>query len=146
PLLFIAAYVVAARLTEGLNLESGFAPWYPPAGLALAYLIAVGPSAAGTAVVARLAMVAVIAPEALRDEPGGVAIRAVAITACYTAAAVALRRIGLDRARLRELGWFAAIGVVAAPLGAAVFVALVEVAVLDTTAADAFDTAWTFWV
>src|SRR3546814_16077360 len=57
-----------------------------------------------------------------------------------------LRRLGLRRARLPELGWFAAVGVVGAPLGAAVVVAVTEILVLDASGEAAFDAAWTFWI
>ena len=41
----------------------------------------------------------------------------------YTAGAAVLRRVGLNRARLRELGWFASVGVIATPLVASFGVA-----------------------
>jgi diguanylate cyclase (GGDEF)-like protein len=146
PTLFLVAYVATAKAAESLTLDSGFSPWYPPAGLVLAYLLAVGPRAAPTVFVVRLVNVAILVPDAWRDEPEGVIARAVAITACYTAAAVVLRRVGLHHVRLRELGWFATVGVVGAPLGGSVAVALVDITLLGNTAADAFDAAFTFWV
>src|SRR3546814_13247088 len=91
-------------------------------------------------------MGAVTSRESYDVEPDGVVIRAVAITACYAAAAWLLRRLGLRRARLPELGWFAAVGVVGAPLGAAVVVAVTEILVLDASGEAAFDAAWTFWI
>src|SRR3546814_16209024 len=91
-------------------------------------------------------MGAVTSRESYDVEPDGVVIRAVAITACYAAAAWLLRRLGLRRARLPELGWFAAVGVVGAPPGAAVVVAVTEILVLDATGAAAFDPARPFWI
>lgn len=146
PLAFIAVYVLAAKATEGLTLENGFTPWYPPAGLTLAYLIVVGPRGALTVATARLVNIAIIFPDAWRDEPDGVIARAVAISACYALGAHVLRRSGLDRARLRELGLFAAVGVVAVPFGAALSVAMTSALLLGESASDAFDSALTVWI
>jgi diguanylate cyclase (GGDEF)-like protein len=146
PVAFIVAYVVVAKVTTGLTLDNGFTAWYPPAGMALAYLIAVGPSGAGTVLAARLINTAVVFPDAWRHEADGVIARALAITACYTLGAYVLRRVRLDEARLRELSWFVLVGVVAVPLGAAVTVAVVSVVLLELDAASAYDAARTVWI
>lgn len=146
PLAFIAVYVLAAKATEGLTLENGFTPWYPPAGLTLAYLLAVGPRGALTVGAARLINTAIIFPDAWRDEADGVLARAVAITLCYAVGAHVLRQVGLDRVRLRELGFFVVVAVVAVPLGAALSVASVSAALLGESASAAFDSALTVWI
>jgi diguanylate cyclase (GGDEF)-like protein len=146
PLAFIAVYVALAKATESLTLDSGFSPWYPPAGLVLAYLLVLGPRAAPTVLAARWINTLVVFPDAWRDEPDGVVVRGIAIVAIYTLAAWLLRRVGLHRARLRELGWFAAVGVIGAPLVASFAVALVDIVLEGGAAGDAFEAAWTFWV
>ena len=146
PLLFVAAYVVLAKATDGLALENGFTPWYPPAGLTMAYLLLVGPKGFPVALVARWINTWVVFPDAWRDEPDGVNVRGIAIVGIYTLAAMILRRVGLRRARLRELGWFASVGVIAAPLLAAFAVAAVDLVLEGGDASRAFDSAWTFWV
>jgi diguanylate cyclase (GGDEF)-like protein len=146
PLLFVAVYIAAALITRGLTLDNGFTAWYPPAGLVMAYLIAVGPRAAPTALAARLLNTAVVFPDAWRTEADGVIARALAITACYALGAHLLRQLRLDHARLRELGWFIGIGVCAVPLGASISVGVVSVAMLGLSARDAYDAARTVWI
>lgn len=146
PLVLIATYVAAARLTRSFTLESGFSPWYPPAGIVLSYLVVVGPRAALTVFVARLVNIAILFPDVYRTEADGVVARAVAITACYTAAAVVLRRVRLQHTGLRDLGWFVAVGVVGAPLGASLSVAAVSATLLGEDASSAFESARTVWV
>jgi diguanylate cyclase (GGDEF)-like protein len=146
PLLFIASYIALAKLTESFTLDSGFSPWYPPAGLAMAYLLVLGPWAAPTVLAARWINTLVVFPDAWSDEPDGVIVRGLAIVATYATAAWILRRVGLRRARLRELGWFAAVAVIAAPLVASFAVALVDLALEGGEAGAAFEAAWTFWV
>ena len=146
PLLFIAAYVSASRVTEGLTLENGFTAWYPPAALTLAYLTVVGPTGALTALIARFVNTAVIFPDAWSDEADGVIARGLAITACYTLGAWALRELAGERQQLRQLGSFVAIGVVSVPFGAALSVAAVSVALLDADADSALDAARTVWI
>lgn len=146
PVAFVVAYHLAARLSEGLTLESDFTPWYPPAGLVLAYLIIVGWRGAGTVLVARLVNVAILFPDAWRDEPDGVLVRALAITAVYTIAGHLLGEIARGRAQLRELGQFIVIGVLGAPAGAALAAAVVSSTLLDTGWEAALDVAGTVWI
>lgn len=146
PVAFVIVYHLAARVADGLTLASDFTPWYPPAGLALAYLIIVGWRGAGTVLIARLVNVAVLFPDAYVDEPDGVVVRAIAITAAYALAGHLLREIARGRAQLRELGEFVLIGVVGAPAGAAVAVAVVSSTLLDTDWSSAFDQARTVWI
>ena len=147
-LAYAVAYVASAAALESSAFPSGFSPWYPPAGLTLAYLVLAGPSPATglVALAVRYANTAIVFPDAWRDEPEAVLLRGLAITACYLAAAWLLRRVRMRAPGLRELGWFALVGVAGAPLAAAAAVAVVEVLVLDAAAADAFDAATTFWV
>lgn len=146
PICFTLAYVLVAKATEGLTTDNGFTAWYPPAGMVLAYLILVGPRGASTVLVARLVNAAVVVPEAWQDEPDGVIARALAITACYVVGAEVLRRVDLRDIRLAALAWFALVGLVAVPLGAAASVAAVSVLLLGETATDAFSQARTVWI
>lgn len=146
PPAFVLAYIGLAKATESLTLDSGFSPWYPPAGLVMAYLLVQGPKVAPVVLAARWLNTWVVFPDAWRDSPDGVIVRGLAIVAVYTVAAEVLRRVGLHRARLRELGWFAAVAVVGAPLVASFAVALVDIGLDGGDAERAFDAAWTFWV
>ncbi|MCC5952481.1 MAG: EAL domain-containing protein [Acidimicrobiia bacterium] len=123
-----------------------FSVLFPPAALALAYLVLVGPKGAPVVIVARLAFVTPLSagvswPDSLPRELG----RALVVTAVYLAAAMILRRIGMHHARLRQFGWFAVVGVFGAPLVAAAGVAVVDVAVGDATLASAGEGARVFW-
>ena len=145
---YAAAYIGTAWLLASSAFPSGFTPWYPPAGLTLAYLLLARPGGAPVVVAlgVRLLNTAVVFPDAWKDEPDAVVLRGLAITGCYAIAAAVLRKAALHDARLRELGWFVLVGVIGAPLVAALSVATVEVLMLDSSAADAFDAAFTFWV
>ena len=141
-----AAYIVLAKATDSTVLENGFSPWYPPAGITLAYLLIEGPWGFPVALAVRWLNTWVVFPDAWRDEPEGVIVRGLAVVTAYTVGAYVLRRVRLDHARLRELGWFASVGVVATPLIAAFGIAAVNLALEGGEASEAFDAAWTFWV
>ena len=60
-----------ARPPENVVLENGFSPWYPPAGITLAYLLIEGPRAFPVALAARWLNTWVLFPDAWRDQPDG---------------------------------------------------------------------------
>lgn len=145
---YAAAYVGSAWVLSSSVVTTGFSPWYPPAGLTLAYLTLGprGPWAPLVAVGVRLLNTWVVFPEVWDDEPDGVVLRAVVITAAYAGAGMILRRARLELTGRRELVWFAVVAVAGAPGLAAVGVALVGVGLEGASAARAFDAAATFWV
>ena len=75
PPAFVLAYIGLAKATESLTLDSGFSPWYPPAGLVMAYLLVQGPKVAPVVLAARWLNTWVVFPDAWRDSPDGVIVR-----------------------------------------------------------------------
>lgn len=145
-LAFAAGYVAAARLSSSFNLDSGFAPWYPPAGLMVAYLIVAGPRLAPVAFAARVTAVLVVRPELATDDLSGVLLRALVITAVYATAAAILRDGRLEPVGVRAFTWFVTVGAITAPLVTSAAVALVEIGVGGLSVGEAVEGARTQWV
>lgn len=142
---YIGLSVFGALLAEDINLPSGFSPWYPPAGLAFAYLLFVGPRGAPIVLFARLLSIAATEPSIIPSEPVQVLLRAAVIVTCYTAGAWLFDNVDTERTEFKELGWFAAIGVMATPLAAGIGVVVIEI--LDGLPGDqAADLVRTFWL
>ncbi len=144
---FAVAYVLSAWAAKALDVPGAYAPWYPPAAVMLAFLLVAGPRLLPVALGVRVASDLILYPEVVRAQGVTVLVlRSLVVATGYAWAAWVLRRNRLDHARLREFGWFAVVGVVAAPLLVAIGVALVDVAFLDVSRSAAVDGARTFWV
>ena len=64
---YVVAYIALAKATENVVLENGFSPWYPPAGITLAYLLLEGPRAFPVALAARWLNTWLLFPDAWRE-------------------------------------------------------------------------------
>ena len=108
----LAAAIAAATFFQ---VDGGSSPWYPAAGIALAWLIL------GSWRVAPLVLVVGVGTDFLvtdgvRDQPLGLPLTQTALAVLgYTVVAVALDHLELERLDLRALGWFATLGVIVAP-------------------------------
>ena len=144
---FAIAYVLLAWAARWFEIPGSYSPWYPPAGIMLAYLLVAGPQLLPVALAVRITSDLILYPDVLRAQGlTAIILRSIVIATVYAWAAWVLRRSRLDHARLRQFGWFVVIGVIAAPLLVAMGVALVDAALLDVSSADAFASARTFWV
>jgi len=144
---FAVAYVLSAWAVKAFDLPGAYSPWYPPAGIMLAFLLVAGPRLLPVALAVRITSDLILFPEVVRHQGLTVILlRSLVVATVYAWAAWVLRRSRLDHARLPQFGWFVVIGVVAAPLLVAMGVALLDVALLDVSSSDAFRAARTFWV
>jgi signal transduction histidine kinase len=126
--IYAALSVAGALLSKEAQLSSGFSPWYPPAGLAFAYLVVVGPRGFFAVFTVRLIDIAFTFPQAFTDDRGWVFVEAFLIAGTYTAGAHTLRRRGLEHFELREFGWFTVIAIALTPIAATVMVSFVQIA------------------
>ncbi len=132
--------MLSAWAVKAFDLPGAYSPWYPPAGIMLAFLLVAGPRLLPVALAVRIVSDLILFPEVVRDQGLTVILlRSLVVATVYAWAAWVLRRNRLDHARLRQFGWFVVIGVVAAPLLVAIGVALLDVALLDVSSSDAFE-------
>jgi hypothetical protein len=112
---FAVAYVLSAWAVKAFDLPGAYSPWYPPAGIMLAFLLVAGPRLLPVALAVRIVSDLILFPEVVRDQGLTVILlRSLVVATVYAWAAWVLRRSRLDHARLPQFGWFVAIGVAAA--------------------------------
>lgn len=142
---FATLLTAAIFVTQYFAVDGGFSPWYPPAGIILAWLM-VGTWRAAPLVVLVNVGADWLFTDGAREEDLGilVATSAVAVTG-YAVAASLLNRLGIGRLDLRALGWFTALGVIAAPAWSSVSASVVA-AWADGTSVELTSTNVTFFV
>ena len=126
---YLAVFVALDHATLAFQTSSGVTPWYPPAGLSLAFLLILGPAFAP-------ATFATVLSSGLwiRDVDFPLylfALLALIITAGYSLAAFLLRRVlGIDRRlqSLRSVSWFVAVGLAMAGVVSALSAAVLTAA------------------
>jgi predicted signal transduction protein with EAL and GGDEF domain len=143
--IFVVGYGLTAELGATFTTVDNVSPWYLPVGLSLGLVLVVGWRAAPVVFVADalqlVARDATTVPHAL--------IEALAQAVLWAIVGTVLRpmlRADAPLSRLRDAGWFAAIGVLVGPLLVAIVGVGVFVALGETEASDYVDTTATYFV
>ena len=108
------------------ELPDGASPWYPAAGVLLAWALVDGWVIAPVAVVLRVAVMVIAHGGDAAHRLGPEIVRSVAIVIVYVVAASVLRTLARGRSGMRVLTVFLGSAVLAAPFVAAVLSALVD--------------------
>lgn len=125
--------------------KNGYTPWFPPAAIMLWVLLLAGPTAIPTLVAGRLFCDWFFYRGAIQSWPRELAVTLFVVFS-YAAGSGWIRKRVTTFERLREMGWFVAVGAVASPLCAALSVLLFNVAVGDAKLPDALIGARTFFI
>ncbi|UUY03433.1 EAL domain-containing protein [Svornostia abyssi] len=144
--LFVLAYVGGAAWGIELAERSGISPWYPPAGLSLALVILLGPRWAPAIVVADLAQWALVGGRGTFLVATAFAVSQALIFAGAGAVLRRSLRAEPPLTRLGDLAMFGAVGVVAAPLLAALSVMGIDLLANDLPPEDFFEQVRIFFI
>lgn len=141
--IFTALLAAGILVTRYFAVDGGFSPWYPPAGIILAWLI-VGTWRSAPLIVLVNVGADWLFTDGAREEEVVVLVITSAV-AGYAVAATLLNRLGIGRLDLRALGWFTALGVIAAPAWSSISASVVA-AWADGTPLDLTSDNVTFFV
>jgi EAL domain-containing protein (putative c-di-GMP-specific phosphodiesterase class I)/GGDEF domain-containing protein len=133
--LVIAATIFASWLASLFEIVSFGLPWFPPAAIMLWFLCEHGLSGVGTVLVGRLIAELIVYPSAFNSVSvtSQTMLKSVLVVFAYTLGAIAIRERVQSYERVREVGWFMAVGCVFAPGLAALLGATVAYVAADTT-------------
>jgi len=145
---FLVAMAFGALLARAfiLSQASGYAPWYPPAGILLAYLVIAGWRWLPVAVVGRILAAAISQRGPVDEGAVGLFLRAVVVVLIYSVVATVLRRTRIDRLGVSETALFMAVGVVIGPAVATLAFTGIDLWVRGSATGDLDVVFRTFWV
>ncbi len=144
-LVAMAAGALAARAFS-MPEASGYAPWYPPAGILLAYLFVTGWRFVPLAFAGRIIAGLLSQEDPLAEGVVLFLVGALAVVVIYAAVASALRRVRFDRLGVPETAAFMALGVVIGPGLTALAFTVIERWIAGTGSGTVQTAVRTFWV
>jgi len=123
---FAGLLAIAMCASRFFQIDGGSSPWYPAAGITLAWLLA-GSWRVAPLVFATTLVVDWLVTDGARGVPFDLlGARTLAGLVGYVVVATALRRLALVRLDLRSFAWFGALGVIAAPAWSALSASLLD--------------------
>ena len=113
--IFATLLTLGVFVTQSFAVDGGPSPWYPPAGIILAWLMVSNWRMVPIVVAVNIGADWLLTDGARQEDLAVLASTSALAAAGYAVAAVLLNRLSTGCLDLRALGWFTALGVIAAP-------------------------------